>query len=238
MPKIKSAVRRTLARFDVGVYRISAMAPAAETFDVDFLPDVDVVIDVGVAHGTAWLYDRFPEADLLLVDPLPAPGLETCLGDRPHTLVPCALGSTPGTAEMTVDLVHTGRSSLLERTALTDSGGPTQVRKVEVRTLDQVVADAGMADGRTVGLKIDSEGFELEVLRGGVETLKRCAFVVCESSVLKRFEGSYRLEELIGFMADQGFGVEAVLAADPDQDGRIRFLDLAFVPRTLATGRS
>ena len=53
---------------------------------------------------------------------------------------------------------------------------------------------------------------------------------MCETSVLERFEGSYRFEELICFMRDQCFGVGAVLSAEPDPAGRVRFLDVAFLP--------
>ena len=32
--------------------------------------DIDTVVDVGVAGGTAWLYKRFPGLNLILIDPL------------------------------------------------------------------------------------------------------------------------------------------------------------------------
>lgn len=227
---MKGLVKKALARLDVGVYRLSTFAPAeSEGFDAGLLPDVDTVIDVGVAYGTGWLYRRFPDADLVLVDPVPSPDLGRFLGDREHTFVACALGSEPGTTVMNVDLVQSGASSLLTRTPLTQTGAPTEARKVEVRTLDDVV-EAHAAPGARLGVKIDTEGYELEVLKGGTRALRRAAFVVCEASVLERFEGSYRFEELVCFMREQGFGVGAVLAADRDRKGRIRFVDLAFLP--------
>lgn len=228
---LKRRVKRTLARLDIGVYRLSAMPPAAaERFDISFLPDVDAVVDVGVAYGTGWLYDRYPEAQLVLVDPVPSPELDRYLGDRHHEFVQCALGATPSTAEMTVDLDQTGASSLLRRTTLTDPGHRTATKTVAVRTLDDVVAQYVEPDAR-IGVKLDTEGYELEVLRGAVAALKRCAFVVCETSVLERFEGSYRFEDVVCFMREHGFGVSSVLAAEPDAEGRVRFVDLAFVPR-------
>lgn len=227
---MKDLVKKLLARADVGVYRLSSFAPAeSEGFDAGVLPEVDTVIDVGVAYGTGWLYQRFPDADLVLVDPVPSPELGRFLGDRQHTYVTCALGSKPGTTVMNVDLVQSGASSLLTRTPLTQTGAPTESREVEVRTLDDIVEE-NVAPGARVGVKIDTEGYELEVLSGGIRTLQQAAFVVCEASVLERFEGSYRFEELVCFMREHGFGVGAVLAADRDPQGRIRFVDLAFLP--------
>lgn len=227
---VKRRIKALLAKVDIGVYRPSRLVPASvEGFDASFLPEVDTVIDAGVAYGTGWLYGRFPSAQLVLVDPVSNADLDRVIAGRPHTFVAAALGSARGTAEMNVDLDQSGASSLLERTELTQTGSRRTTRTVEVRSLDDVVAEHVGADAR-IGLKLDIEGFELEALNGAKQTLSQCAFVVCETSVLKRFEDSYRFEDLVCFMRDQGFGVGAVLAADADPQGRIRFLDLAFLP--------
>lgn len=235
---MKRLVKNALARFDVGVHRLSALAPAeAEGFDASVLPDADAIIDVGVAYGTGWLYQRYPDAQLVLVDPVPSPDLDACLAGREHTMVSAALGAAEGRAEMTVNLAQSGASSLLQRTELTRTGAPTEVRSVEVTTLDRV-ASTHVPAGARIGLKLDTEGYELEVLRGGLETLERCSFVVCEASVLRRFEDSYRFEELVCFLRDHGFGVAAVLGAERDRQQRVRFLDLAFLPYEDAVRRN
>jgi FkbM family methyltransferase len=226
-------VRRILGRLDVGVYRPSRLSTAAvDAMDATHLPEVDCVVDVGVAYGTGWLYERFPHAQLVLVDPVPNPALDRVLSGRPHTFVECAVGSAAGTADMTVELDQSGASSLLDRTDLTRTGGRTATRSVDVRTLDDVAAELIGSEAR-VGLKLDVEGYELEALRGAEQLLRRCAFVVCEASVLERFAGSYRFEDLVLFMRDAGFTVDSVLSAERDPAGRIRFLDLAFVPSGL-----
>lgn len=215
---------------DLAVHRPSHLPPAeAEGFDVSFLPEVDTVIDVGVAYGTGWLYGRFPHAQLVLVDPVRNAELERTLAGRTHTYVEAALGAERGTAAMNIDLEQSGASSMLDRTELTRTRAATATREVEVRTLDDVVTELVDPQAR-IGLKLDVEGFELEALRGATSALHQCAFVVCETSVLRRFEDSYRFEELVCFMRDHGFGVGAVLGAEPDPQGRVRFLDLAFLP--------
>ena len=43
------------------------------------------VFDIGVHRGTSWLYSSFPDARLVLVDPMPRPDhLDRLLGDRPN----------------------------------------------------------------------------------------------------------------------------------------------------------
>lgn len=203
-----------------------------DKFDVSFLPDVDVAIDIGVAKGTPWFYDRFARSRLLLVDPLEKTAeVARMLSGRAHDYFQCALAAEPGWADVHINTALPSMTSLLERTALTRTKHQIETRKTEVRTLDSIVAGA-VESGQTLGLKIDTEGYELEVLRGGIETLKRCAFVICEVTVAKRFENSYRFEELVGFLSDNGMSVAAMLTAERDGNGVIRFADMVFMPRS------
>lgn len=227
---VKRVVRRALARADIGVYRLSAHhAAQSEQFDVGFLPDVNTVIDVGVAYGTGWLYSRFPDANLVLIDPVPNPELAQTLGDRRHTFVETALGAHPGTAVAHVDLDESGLSSLHQRSELTRTENRVRETEVRMTRLDDVVAETVPSDHR-IGLKIDTEGYELEVLAGASATLQRCEFVVCEASVLARFDQNYRLDDLVMIMREAGFGVGAVLSAYRDAAGLIKFIDVAFLP--------
>jgi FkbM family methyltransferase len=227
---LKNYTKLALARFDLAIHRPSRVPPSFADPDVSGLPHVEQVVDVGVNYGTPWLYDAFPEADLLLIDPLPQNGmLSRVLRGRPHTFISAACGAEPGEAEINVDQQHPGRSSLLDRTALSDTGSRTRPRLVPVRTLDEIVSQNLDGAGTALGLKIDTEGFELHVLRGASETLKLAAWVICEVSVRPRFVGSYRFEELLAFLASAGFRVGEVLEAPRSGDGSILYLDVAFV---------
>lgn len=226
---LKNRVKLALARLDLAVYRPSRVPPAFAEPDPSGLEPVTQLVDVGVNYGTPWLYDAFPDADLLLVDPLPQKAmLASVLRGRPHTFVSAACGAEPGQLEIHVDLDHPGRSSLLERTSLTDIGSRTRPQQVLVRTLDEIVGQH-LDPLASLGLKIDTEGYELEVLRGGTETLKRASWVICEVSIRPRFVGSYRFEDLVGYLGAAGFRVGQVLEAPRSRDGSILYLDVAFV---------
>ena len=73
--------------------------------------------------------------------------------------------------------------------------------KAPVARLDDLAAGF---DG-PLGIKIDTEGHELDVIAGAPETLARCDFAVLEISMQKRFEGGYRFSEAIAAMAAHGF---------------------------------
>lgn len=171
-----------------------------------------LVVDVGVNDGTPQLYQAFPDAELLLIEPLQEceAYMRDLLTQRKGSYVLAALGAQPGTATITVDHRRTGKSSLLERTALTqDEHDDKERRAVPVTTLDALLEERRLRG--PFGLKIDAEGFELEVIRGGTEFLKQTEFVLAEVSVGARFEGGYTFAEFIGAMHERGFEVCHVL---------------------------
>jgi FkbM family methyltransferase len=153
---------------------------------------VDGVVDVGVRRGTPWLYEVFPDARFVLVDP--QEGGEALLTARPadFVFVNKALGRAPGRRTINE---QGAMSTFLERTTLTS----VRTRKryeAEIVTLDAVIAQH-LPAARSIGLKIDTEGFELEVLAGLGAAASRVDFIVSEASVLNRFENSYNFSELI-----------------------------------------
>jgi len=74
---------------------------------------------------------------------------------------------------------------------------------VRDRTLDAII-DAHLPDAKRIGIKIDTEGFEMEVIAGLDRHLSRIDFLVSEASVLNRFEGSYNFSELVAALWDKG----------------------------------
>ncbi len=188
---------------------------------------VRTVIDVGVADGTPHLYEAFPEADLLLIDPLPvvervAEALQAQGRSVRHHVG--AVGRECASLAFGVADARQSRSSFHDRTSLT-AGPTTRAILVPVRTLDQVAA----GELPPFGLKIDTEGHEIEVLAGAAATLRQSAFVQMEVSVKRRFVGGYSFADAIACMADHGFALLDILsqpAASP------KLLECLFVPHS------
>lgn len=186
------------------------------------------LIDVGVGHGTPHLYDAFPDARLVLVEPLAefAPAVARILARRPGVHVAAAAGAASGTRTVHVEPRFLERSSFFDRHALEVTGDRREARTLPVRTLDAIVAEH--APPGPFGLKIDTEGAELDVIRGATETLRATEFVIAEVSVLPRFAGSYAFADFVAAMADAGFGAFDVLGVGRADASDVTFLDLAF----------
>ena len=155
------------------------------------------VIDVGVSTGTQALYSAFPDAYYMLVEPLEenVVYLECILETLRGEYVLAAAGAKAGTAILNIEPNRRGMSSILERTGITATADGLIEREVPVMRVDDIVKEHTLTG--PFGLKIDTEGYELEVLRGADETLASCAFVITETSTSERFQGSYRSHELI-----------------------------------------
>lgn len=165
----------------------------------DFEPAT--LIDVGAASGTHPLYAAFEDAYLVLIEPLAEyeQDLRKVLSRRHGEHVAAAAGAEDGTATIGLDRFLVA-SSLLEQVG---APPPVEHREVPVRSLDSLAAEREWRP--PLGLKLDVEGFEREVIRGGTETLRRCEFVIAELSVTPRFEGGPTAAELIAELRSHGF---------------------------------
>jgi len=139
---------------------------------------IDVIFDVGANHGLMTQYFRrhFPEARIHCFEPNPflyASLQQSFAPDKRIVVVPKALADAPGTADFYCrenDLL----SSLSPITPTTRKF-PSAASKIEVTvsTVDEYVANAAIT--KLALIKIDTEGHEVEVLRGAEETLRRHA---------------------------------------------------------------
>jgi FkbM family methyltransferase len=189
--------------------------------------DPKTVIDVGVAGGTPTLYEAFPEAYLALIEPLDVfrPSLEHILATREGEHVPAAVGATEGSATMTVDTEAPWMSSL--RSEIHRDTSAFGSKEIPVRTLDALMHERGWE--APFGLKIDTEGFEREVIQGATEVLRYTQFVIAEVSVIRRFEGSYSFAEIVGLLEERNFALYDILDAQKIvPESSILFMDVMF----------
>lgn len=70
-------------------------------------------------------------------------------------------------------------------------------------TLDELIASTSFPQPGLI--KLDVQGYELEVLRGGTQTLSGAEVVLMEVNLLPIYEGAPLLHETVAFMADCGF---------------------------------
>lgn len=186
------------------------------------------VIDVGAASGTFPLYDTFPQARHLLIEPLDE--FRGALNEIATTLQGAVFIGTAGATEGTVAFnVHPdlNGSSLFEEKEDSDVNG--QRRVVPQSTLDILCVQHSMPGPFL--LKVDTQGAELEVLKGAEHhVLPRTEVAVLEVSFLPFFTGAPEVAEVVGFLRERGLVPYDVV----DQqyrpiDGALSQVDIVFV---------
>lgn len=185
------------------------------------------VVDVGVEAGTPDLYSAFPDADLLLVEPMEEwrPHLDLLAQGRRRVHIEiAAAGRTPGEATLYVHRVPALSSMLGARVG--DEQG-AQPRRVAVTTVDRLVESHNLAPPYL--LKVDVEGAELEVLGGATRTLEACELVLLEVPLFQVTPESPQFADVVCAMRDLGWSVYDIYDAYVRPlDGALALVDVAF----------
>jgi FkbM family methyltransferase len=123
--------------------------------------------------------------------------------DRNWNVLHCAIGSQTGEVwvNVSVDTQFSSIKSLSEKAASVDpDSGIVRREKVVCTTLDELAA----SQGPTL-IKIDTQGFESEVLKGAARALSHAAGVFMELPIIDIYDGSWSFLEAIRTMGELGF---------------------------------
>jgi FkbM family methyltransferase len=182
-----------------------------------------VIFDIGANIGTWTLLAKalYPSAQVHAFEPLPShakqfqASIRTLSDVTLHTI---ALGPENGFAKLHVT-DFSDASSILK---LSDVGRETwhltEVEEVRLNLyrLDEYVArnELSMPDL----IKIDVQGFELEVLKGAPHVLAQTKAIIAEVSFKEFYKGQCRFDQLVSFFAESGlfvyaFGARTALGA-------------------------
>lgn len=193
---------------------------------LDFNPQV--VIDVGAARGTFELYETFPDAKHLLIEPLGEnkPFLEKIvLSLKDARYVIAAATKKSGLITLNVHPDYDGSSIYREDEDSNVNGVPRSVRAV---MLDDLCREHGLQGPCLI--KIDVQGAELDVLEGATETMKSAEYIILEATLFKFFNGGPQLFDVMNFMKQRGFVVYDILDYGyRPLDGAMSQVDLVFV---------
>ena len=186
------------------------------------------VIDVGAAQGTPVLYDVFPQARYILIEALEEyiPHLKQ-LVDRLDTAeyIIAAATATPGNVVINVHPDLEG-SSLYQEEEDSDVNGVE--RTIPAMTLDNICSERDTKGPYLI--KIDTQGSELEVLKGAQTILKDTEFVILEVSFFEFFKGGPQVYDCLIFMRDIGFVPYDIFDLQYRLlDGAMSQVDIAFV---------
>ena len=196
--------------------------------------DCRTVVDIGANRGQFALAarHRWATARVISFEPLERPAsLFRKIFSRDDFVVlhEAAIGPSDDLGTM-----HLSRrddsSSLLAITSLQDAifPGTDEVGTVNVRVAPLSVflkADDVLAPAL---LKVDVQGYEIEVLRGCESLLAQFDYVYCECSYLELYKGQALAGSVIAWLAGRGFTISGVFNATYDDIGRAVQADFLF----------
>jgi FkbM family methyltransferase len=204
---------------------MQGVAATTEHEDVVFPRDYGTVIDVGANRGQFALFalHRFPRAQTFCFEPLPEAfqKLEQVVGrDSRVSIQQCAIGATEGALSLNVTRSDDS-SSLLEPTDLqthtfSNTDAISSVN-VAVKRLDDVIDASSLS--RPFLLKIDVQGFELEVIKGAQRLLSEDGDLVVESSFAELYANQALADEVVATLLSQGFRLRGIFSLTYGLDG-------------------
>lgn len=187
------------------------VAPSIEHREALAALQYDLIIDVGANRGQFSLICRMasPAVPIIAFEPIPAEAnvfLGVVSGFKDIQLHQVALGERTG--EAVLHLSHSADSSSLlpigqRQKELFRDTEEVGTLKVPVQKLDDFLAH--WERHSRILLKIDVQGFELSVLSGASETLKKCAYVYVECSEVELYLGQALYRDVACFLEQRGF---------------------------------
>ncbi len=183
------------------------------------------VVDVGANCGQFALISRmcFPGARIDSFEPLvePANQFKKVFANDANThLHRCAIGSEKAT--MTIHVSERDDSSSLlpigqNQSELFPHTGECEVRETPVLPLNEALE---VDDVSTLALlKIDVQGFEMEVLKGCRSMLDYFSWVYVECSFIELYEGQALANEVIDFLHAHNFKLAGIYNMSYDRSG-------------------
>lgn len=174
--------------------------------------NIKTIIDIGANTGqfATLMHGLLPDARIYSLEPLPDcfEALQKNIAAIPvATAHPFAVGAKSGTS-MIQRSAFTPCTSFLKKTRQLDeefgAGGEVSEVAVEVVTLDDFIEQIDVQD--ELMIKMDVQGFELEVIKGGLAAFKRAALVSTEVCFFARlYQNQPLFDDIYRALREQGF---------------------------------
>lgn len=204
---------------------------------------INTVIDAGANEGQ---YRDFLRAEvgysgeIISIEPIPqlVDRLQKRAASDPNWRIEaCALSSKVGTAVLNV-MQQNQFSSLLtpdhsETNLFSQANSIERTIEVETKTLDLLIAGIAQRQNRNIYLKLDTQGFDLEVLKGAPNSLSTIVALQTEASFKRIYRGAPDYGNAIDFLREHNFEISAV---HPNNEGHFPALvelDFHFVNKKL-----
>ncbi len=209
----KSAVHHMLRRVGLAVTRYNLIGNF-DHFRQHLLTkhQIDLVLDIGANTGQfgAELREEGYKNHIVSFEPVKACFAqlqERAQNDSRWDCRNVAVGSEEGS--LTINVGNNSQiSSLLQlgdkQKKIDPQFAYVSQETVQVVTLDSLLPSL-QSKGQRIYLKMDVQGFEMEVLKGAAQSLVAVTAIECELSLVPLYTGGPLIDEMIGFLGRHGF---------------------------------
>lgn len=238
MKRLKQSIRSAINSLGYDLTRYSGVnSPQMRLMRSLVRFEIDCILDVGANEGqfaSDLLSLGFP-GKVISFEPLSSAHALICEKARnvpnwrvhPRT----AIGDLDG--ELTINIAGNSVSSSLLPMTLAHSGAETKssytgTERTPVWRADTVMPQY-LDDSTNALLKIDTQGYEWQVLDGAAEVLRRVRGVCCEMSLVSLYEGQHLWKDLLARLEGEGFTLWTIEGGFTDpRDGRSLQFDASF----------
>lgn len=236
--KLKPTIKSAFRKFGFDIHRFCpSTSPSAQVFFSLQRFEIDLILDVGANQGqfASEMRSAGYMKKIISFEPLSAAHgvlLQTSRGDSNWDVFSrCALGNHNGEIEINI-AGNSVSSSILPmlKTHLRSAPESAYQEKemTPIKTLDSI-AERYLCHSRAPFLKIDTQGFEWQVLEGAQYTLPHVKGLLLELSLVPLYEGQHLWQEVISRVEAEGFALWALQPAFTDSsDGRALQMDGLF----------
>jgi FkbM family methyltransferase len=237
MSLLKQLTKKVFNLMGVDIIRLPK-SPRYSLLGLRHLP-IRSIIDVGANTGqfAREIITVFPQAHIYCFEPLTEPYEELRKWaekqDGRVTVFNVALGDKVGNVEMLKHLDHSPSSSFLKTTDLSHLLYPHTQRQspvlTQMTTLDEWIKTLPNSLTPEILIKLDVQGYEDRVIRGGRETFKITKACILEVNLDNLYEGQAEFKEIIELLYALGFKYAGNLDQIYADDGHVIFIDAVFV---------
>lgn len=200
---------------------------------------VRTIFDIGANYGQTWITLReiFPDATIHCFEPSSeaASVLEKMTQHCPYTKVHrLALGNRNGNEALNL-FTSQACNSLLKQSPQLENAVPEHLFKskgneiVKLQTLQSFMVQSSI--NRIDLLKVDTQGFDLEVLKGAGEALNHeiISYIRVELIFINQYENQCNPLEVISFLIERGYRLIGLYDAARDEINKsIKWCDALF----------
>jgi FkbM family methyltransferase len=201
---------------------------------------IKTIIDIGANKGqfARYISTIFPDAHIYCFEPLPKPYMELnrWAGRQKNGKVKTfniALGATEEKIKMYYHVEHSPSSSFLQSTEVCEKLYPFTKKQtsitVQATTLDKVFANLSEPIAPEILIKLDVQGYEAHVLKGGEKTFKKAKVSILEVGLDELYKNQSSFNDISSLLHNLGFHYAGNLEQVYANDGHIVYIDALFI---------